>query len=178
MNYQYMKQYFLFFALFFSFILNAQDGYPVPPKSANRLFYIQHNENKNTFVYDAVFSSKDILDANNPVDIYRILYAENGEKKSLTAIQKKLAYGLDIEKVEKNVYHLTLVSYPKQKLILKLDAHKNPIVETTVNNKLITLNRVFLKQKKGTTGISVKLDYILFYGKDKNGKSIHEKIVL
>ncbi|WP_314244222.1 DUF4833 domain-containing protein [Empedobacter tilapiae] len=173
-----MKNFLIFSSFLFSLLVNAQEGYPTPPKSANRLFYIQHNENKNTFVYDAIFSSKDILDEVNPVDIYRILYAEDGSKKPLTSIQKKLAYGLDIKKIDKNVYQLSLVSYPKQKLTLKLDQQKNPIVQTTVNNKLITLNRVFLKQKKGTTGISVKLDYILFYGKDKNGKSLHEKIVL
>ncbi|MFV0140341.1 DUF4833 domain-containing protein [Empedobacter falsenii] len=173
-----MKNVFTLFYFFFSVVLFAQEGYPTPPKSVNRLFYIQHNDNKNTFVYDALFSSKGILDANNPVDIYRILYAEDGSKKPLTSIQKKLAYGLDIKKIEKNVFQLTLVSYPIQKLTLKLDSQKNPIVQTTVNNKLITLNRVFLKQKKGTAGLSVKLEYILFYGKDKNGKSIQEKIVL
>ncbi|WP_413531502.1 DUF4833 domain-containing protein [Empedobacter brevis] len=173
-----MKNILILFSFVISFFVQAQHGYPIPPKSENRLFYIQHNENKNTFVYDAIFSSKGVLNDENPVDIYRILYAENGEKKPLTSIQKKLAYGLEIKKAEKNVFQLTLVSYPSQKLTLKLDHQKNPIVQTTINNKLITLNRVFLKQKKGTAGISVKLDYILFYGKDKNGKSVEEKIVL
>ena len=106
------------------------------------------------------------------------MYDEDGQKKPLNPIQKKLAYGLEIKKIEKNVYQLTLVSYPSQKLTLKLDENKKPIVQTTLNNKLITLNRVFLKQKKGTSGISVKLDYMLFYGKDKHGKSVHEKVVL
>ncbi|WP_282629903.1 DUF4833 domain-containing protein [Empedobacter sedimenti] len=173
-----MKYFFYTYFLLFSFIVNAQEGYPVPPKSENRLFYIQHNENKNTFVYDAVFASKGVLDDSDPVDIYRILYAENGEKKPLSSIQRKLAYGLNVKKIEKNVYELTLVSYPNQKLTLKLNSSHKPIVQTTVNNKLMTLNRVFLKQKKGTTGISVKLDYIMFYGKDKNGKSVQEKIAL
>lgn len=173
-----MKNLFTICSLLFYLVVFGQDGYPTPPNSVNRLFFIQHNENKNTFVYDAVFSSKGILDEINPVDIYRILYANNGEKKPLTSIQKKLAYGLDIQKLDKNTYQLTLVSFPKQKMILKLDDQKNPIVQTAVNNKLITLNRVFLKQKKGTAGLSVKLEHILFYGKDKNGKSIHEKIVL
>lgn len=173
-----MKNLVILFLFLFSILVSAQEGYPVPPKSANRLFYIQHNENKNTFVYDAIFSDKGQLDKDNPVDIYRILYAENGEKKPLSSIQRKLAYGLYVDKIDKNVYHLTLVSYPSQKLVLKLDAKNNPIVQTTVNNKLMTLNRVFLKQKKGTAGISVKLDYIMFYGKDKSGKSIHEKVIL
>lgn len=171
--------YFLFiYLLLFSFIAKAQEGYPTPPKSENRLFYIQHNENKNTFVYDAIFAAKGVLDDDNPVDIYRILYDEDGQKKPLNPLQKKLAYGLEIKKIEKNVYQLTLVSYPSQKLTLKLDENKKPIVQTTLNNKLITLNRVFLKQKKGTSGISVKLDYMLFYGKDKHGKSVLEKVVL
>lgn len=173
-----MKYFFYTYFLLFSFVAKAQEGYPTPPKSENRLFYIQHNENKNTFVYDAVFSGNGMLKDSDPVDIYRILYAENGEKKPLTSIQKKLAYGLNVKKVEKNVYELTLVSYPNQKLILKLNSSHKPVVQTTVNNKLMTLNRVFLKQKKGTTGISVKLDYIMFYGKDKNGKSVQEKIAL
>ena len=173
-----MKYFLFIYLLLFSFIVKAQEGYPAPPKSENRLFYIQHNENKNTFVYDAIFAAKGVLDDVNPVDIYRILYDEDGQKKPLNPIQKKLAYGLEIKKIEKNVYQLTLVSYPSQKLTLKLDENKKPIVQTTLNNKLITLNRVFLKQKKGTSGISVKLDYMLFYGKDKHGKSVHEKVVL
>ena len=86
-----MKNLLIICSILFSFLVNAQQGYPVPPKSENRLFYIQHNDNRNTFVYDALFSSKGILDANNPVDIYRILYAEDGSKKPLTSIQKKIS---------------------------------------------------------------------------------------
>ena len=173
-----MRYFFFIYSFFLSGQIFAQHGYPVPQKTANHLFYIQHSENKNTFVYDAIFANQGVLNDSDPVDIYRILYAENGEKKPLTSIQKKLAYGLNVKKVEKNVYELTLVSYPNQKLILKLNSSHKPVVQTTVNNKLMTLNRVFLKQKKGTTGISVKLDYMMFYGKDKNGKSVQEKIAL
>ncbi len=173
-----MKSLMYICLFFISFIVKAQDGYPTPPKSENRLFYIQHNENTNTFVYDANFSSKGILNETSPIDVYRILYASNGEKKTLTSVQRKLAYGVNTKKISKNVFQLTLVSYPSHKLTLKLDSSNKPIVQTTINNKLITLNRVFLKQKKGTTGLAVKLDYIMFYGKDKNGKSVQEKIVL
>lgn len=172
-----MKSYVYCFILVLSSIVNAQKNYPIPPKSNNQLFYIQHNENKNTYVYDAVFLNKGVLDNENPVDIYRILYAENGEKKPLTAIQKKLAYGLIIKNVKKNEFQLSLVSYPEQKLILKLDSHQNPFVETVINHKTIKLSRVFLKQKKGTSGLSVKLEYILFYGLDSKGNMIEEKII-
>ena len=61
-----MKNLLIICSILFSFVVNAQQGYPVPPKSENRLFYIQHNDNKNTFVYDALFSSKGILDDDNP----------------------------------------------------------------------------------------------------------------
>lgn len=177
-NCWFMKNIYLFPFIFFSLFVQAQKDYPTPPSSTNRLFYIQHNESKNTFVYDAVFSTKEHLDEQDPVNIYRILYEASGEKKPLTAIQKKLAYGLKIKKKEKNVFLLTLVSYPSQQLILKLNAKKHPIVLTTVNGKEMTLKRVFLKKKSGTGGLSVKLDYILFHGIDKNGNSIQEKIVL
>ena len=81
-----MKYFLFIYLLLFSFIVKAQEGYPAPPKSENRLFYIQHNENKNTFVYDAIFAAKGVLDDDNPVDIYRILYDEDGQKKPLNPI--------------------------------------------------------------------------------------------
>lgn len=173
-----MKSIYLFALILLSIHTQAQKDHPIPPSTSNRLFYIQHNESKNTFVYDAVLSTKGHFDEKDPVNIYRILYEENGEKKPLTAIQKKLAYGLKIKKKESNVFLLTLVSYPSQELILKFDAKKNPVVLTTVNGKIMILKKVFLKKKNETKGLSVKLDYILFYGIDKNGNSIQEKILL
>lgn len=173
-----MKSIYLFALIFFSIHAQAQKDYPVPPHTTNRLFYIQHNESKNTFVYDAVFSTKGNFNEEDPVNIYRILYEQKGEKKPLTGIQKKLAYGLKIKNKEKNVFLLTLVSYPSQQLILKLSTKNTPIVVTTVNGKDMVLNKVFLKKKNGTGGLSVKLDYILFHGTDKNGNSIQEKIIL
>lgn len=173
-----MRYFFFIYSFLLSGQIFAQHGYPVPQKTANHLFYIQHSENKNTFVYDAIFANQGILNDSDPVDIYRILYAEEGQKKPLTLTQQKFAYGLKISKIDKNIFQLHLVSYPAQKLTLKLNSNKNPIVQTKLNNKTITLNRVFLKQKDGTSGLSTKIEYMIFYGKDSNGKSVQEKLVL
>ena len=74
-----------FFTILTSFV---QDNYPFPSKSENRLFYIQHSNNHNTFVYDAIFSGSN-FDLKKPVNSYRIVYTDGGVKKPLTEIQKK-----------------------------------------------------------------------------------------
>lgn len=172
-----MRLLLIFCCFLFSVFAVAQDNYPTPPVTVNRLFYIQHSKNHNTYVYDANFTSDRMLNSNEPVSIYRFVYTEGGVKKSLTTFQRKLAYGIEAIKLSENLYQLKLAAYAGFQLIMKLGQDGKAFVETTVNNQIIILTRIFLKMKEGRSDFNPKLEYILFYGFDNHGNKTSVKFV-
>lgn len=155
----------------------SQAGYPKPLLNANHLFYIQHNANHNTYVYDASFAKAGQLSDADPVSIYRVVYTEGGVKKELTMAQRAFAYGLKTKKLGKNIFEFSLVSYPQHKMYLKVSRSGVPYVETTVNGKKMFLQRMFLQAKEGSSGLSLQPEYIIFYGKDAARKNVVEKFI-
>lgn len=165
------KMYYLLF--FISIASQAQVAHPIPPKGPNHLFYIQHSQNHNTFVYEANIKSKKI-DQTEPIKIHRITYTKGGIKEELTKVQRNVAYGIDIKKNRENQFVFSLVSYPEKKLYLEINANGNPQVRTTVNGKKIVLYKMFLNLQKGIW-IKPKIESIDFYGLDvETGKEIKE----
>jgi len=156
--------YYVLIFIFFSFP-NNQEKYPNPPKKDNTLFYIQHSDNHNTFVYEAKFSGSN-LDSKNPVNTYRIVYTEGGIIKPLTTIQKKMAYGIDTKMKSLNVFEMYLVVAKDVKLFLFLDEASKPKVWTEINNKKIILNRIFVQIKKGNNILKPDVDHVVFEGND------------
>jgi len=172
-----MRFFLMFCNLFMLFNLIAQDNYPAPPVTENRLFYIQHSKNFNTYVYDANFSLANKLNEKDPVNVYRIVYTEGGIKKSLTTFQRKLAYGIEPRKIAENVFKLTLAGYAGFQLYMKVGQDGKAYVETTVHNQTIILTRMFLKMKEGRSDFNPKLEYVLFYGFDNNGNKTSIRFV-
>lgn len=154
---------------------SAQDGYPVPPHNPGRLFYIQHANNHNTFVYDANLLNSKSLNANSPINVYRLNYKKGGVKEELSGLQRKMAYGVSITKAAANLFDFTLAAYPAKKFTLKLNNEGNPHVVVFINGKNIVLRKMFLYcNKLGTTVSSIN-----FYGKDVvTGKEITENFVV
>lgn len=165
----------LFLVLFLVSAMSfGQEGYPVPPHNPSRLFYIQHANNHNTFVYDANFLGKSLRD-DDPIKVYRINYKKGGIEEELTNMQRKMAYGVEVIKTAINTFEFTLAAYPAKKLILKVNNSNNPYVTVYINGKHIILRRMFLFCNKLGTGVSS----INFYGKDASTlKEVTEKLVL
>ncbi|WP_281764321.1 DUF4833 domain-containing protein [Neptunitalea lumnitzerae] len=157
--------------------MQAQDNYPTPTYNKNRLFYIQHSKNHNTYVYDAKITNNHI-DKNDPIDVYRIVYEGNtGTRKSLTAIQRRLAYGIISDCVNNNLYEMHLAASKDLELYLCLNNEKQPKVYTTINHRKMFIDKLFIELKSG--GLHIKADYILFYGTDYNtGEQVTEKLIL
>lgn len=150
------------FLMFFGSLLYSQENYPVPTKTDNRLFYIQHSNNFNTYVYDALLNNH-AINAANPLDIYRIIYTRGGIRKPLTSIQKSMAYGMETKQLSAQLFELKFAASNALKLYLTLDDNK-PKVYVTINGEKIWLDRIFIKLNDGS-GLSIKADYVLFYGK-------------
>ena len=171
-----MKKLLTLFVLLIQITLStAQENYP-KPTAKDVIFYIQHNRGKNTFFYTPNFKSKGILDDKNPIITSRQIFDNDGEIKPLSNVQRKFAYGVNTKKIDVNHFELTIVSQPNQKLTLKLDKNNKAYIETIVSNKHIKLDRIFIHQKDGTSGLATKVDFITFYGTDSNHKQIQIKV--
>jgi len=167
-----MKRH-VFFILFLISVLeiSAQEGYPVPPHSPHRLFYIQHANNHNTYVYEANFLSGKNLSDDEPIKIHRINYKKGGIKEELSNLQRRMAYGISFVKTAANTFDFTLAAYPAKKLVLKVSNDAIPYVTVFINGRNIILRRMFLFCNKLGTGVSS----INFYGKDAaTGREVTE----
>ncbi|UYW01356.1 DUF4833 domain-containing protein [Flavobacterium agricola] len=172
-----MKGLLTRFFLFFISFCWAQSNYPVPKAAAGQLFYIQHSASTNTYVYEVRLRDGKI-DANNPIEVYRILFEERGQKANLTLTQRKLAYGYTAQKITDNNYKFSLAAEKKHFMTL-VYLNGKYVVETTVNNKKIILHKMFIKIKDNTNPLKFEVDYILFYGKDlKTNKELVEKLMI
>jgi hypothetical protein len=165
--------FFLMFICLFSGY--AQNDYPEPAKTPTRLFYIQHSDNHNTYVYDANIKAG-IIDSSQPIDEYRIVYTKNAIKKPLSRLQKKLAYGIILLDAKPNLFKLRLASSKKIFFYLNYDESEGARIYVTVNKHKMYLEKMFLQLKNGIFGINFGFEYVLFYGKDYNsGKAVIEK---
>lgn len=153
----------------------SQNDYPEPAKTPTRLFYIQHSDNHNTYVYDANIKAG-IIDSVQPISAYRIVYTKNGIKRPLSRLQKKLAYGMILLDSKSNLFKLRLASGKKIFFYLNYNESEAARIYVTVNKHKIYLDNMFIQLKNGIFGINLGFEYVLFYGKDYiSGKPVIEK---
>lgn len=177
------------FFCFFSFLmvagtsipLKAQEGYPVPPKSDNLLFYIQRSHNKNTIAYELNMKSGKNLDLDMPVHPFWIRYEEGGTREELSYIQRKYAYGLNPQLIDKQnlIFKIYFVCYSKKYFQLMKSPKDNRIrAYISLNNKFIEIQKIFIKTAGGTFWFPV-VKYIDVSGKDaRTGNDVTERIVI
>ncbi|MGZ4060307.1 MAG: DUF4833 domain-containing protein, partial [Bacteroidia bacterium] len=100
-------------------------------------------------------------------------YATDGKTEPLNYIQMKYAYGIDIQMVDslKKAYCFNFVSYKKKKIyLLKSPTDNQYEAYCIINNKLIVLDRIFIKIDGGSFW-TPKIKYIEVSGRDPNKKN-------
>jgi hypothetical protein len=163
----------LFFGLFTTQAI-AQEGFPVPPANANRLFYLQRTSNTNTIVYELNIK-KGELDKNNPVHVYWIRYAEKGQTAELSWVQRTFAYGVKIKSYADSSYRVRLVSYAGYSMYLKKGLDGKYRMYATINGKMMILNNIFVKITGGSMW-SPDIEYFEVSGFDPStGKAVAER---
>jgi hypothetical protein len=158
----------------------VDEGWPVPPAGPNRLFYIQRSSNANTIMYDAQLRKNGQFDPQEPVSVYWLRLAEQGQRQELSWIQRTLAYGIaDPERKGSNGLVTNVVSYRKRKLNLVVDPTGKPTAQIQINGRMAQLHHVFvqIRDGQGPMGIS-KIAHVDIFGQDpQTGKSIHERFI-
>lgn len=155
---------------------NAADTYPVPPASANQLFYLQRNANSNTVVYELNYEKPGKLNEDQPIHPYWIRYTEGGEKKDLNYIQRVFAYGVKVWPKENGDYEFAFVSYKKQRFTLTRSPKDGKYhVYATINQRHAMLTRIFI-QVEGGSFWSPNVVYMEKKGIDaETGKEVLER---
>ncbi|MBP1221872.1 DUF4833 domain-containing protein [Flavobacterium sp. 1355] len=125
--------------------------FPTPKNIDNMLFYIQRDPNTNTAIYAINYQENGKIDKSNPIKAYWIRYAEKGEKKDFTYIQRKFAYGIESKSLNNEEFELQFVSYKKLPLTLKkLDSDQKYHVFVSVNQKKIQVEKIFVRIEGGS----------------------------
>ena len=161
-----------------STVVSAQAiDFPVPPHNPKQLFYLQRPANTNTLVYELNMENG-IINKQNPIHIFWINYAGNGQTEELSDIQRKYAYGIKATEVSDNIFECTLVAYKKLKLTVQEGDDKQYHAYAIVNEKKMVINRIYL-QVKGGGLFKPRIDYVEMKGIDVlSGAAVEEKIKL
>ena len=168
-----LKKFFLSLIIFTDFILPAtaqEKGYPVPTGNRNQLFYLQRTPNTNTIVYELNYKDG-VFDLENPIHEFWIRYQEKGERKELSYIQRKFAYGIKARKIGANRYELSIVAYKKYKMYLELGSDNRYKVYSTINQKKVILTSIFLRINGGSFW-SPNVEFIDLAGIEPAGRAV------
>ncbi|MEO8759274.1 MAG: DUF4833 domain-containing protein [Bacteroidia bacterium] len=154
--------------------------FPKPDNIPNMLFYVQRTFNINTLVYELNVNDKQELNETDPVKIHWINYASDNSSEGLSYVQRKYAYGLEVKLIdaEKKSYSLNFVSYKKKKLyLIKSVADNKYHVFCDINNKLVTLDRIFIQIEGGSFWVP-HVRYIDISGKDlTKNEEVSERVI-
>ncbi len=159
-------------------ISQQNEIYPVTQKTKELLFYIQRNHNSNTIVYNANFDNVGNLIDHKPIDVFWIRYDEQGQRMELRTIEKMFAYGVECKKIKnkENQYKVKLVAKKDKEIILIQHDKFKATVYTMINNKLSSLNHLYIQADNSGMWPSVK--YIELFGVDtKTKENTYEKIM-
>ncbi|GAB3925272.1 DUF4833 domain-containing protein [Larkinella terrae] len=153
--------------------------FPVPPPAPNRLFYIQRSNNTNTVIYEANVTGNRQLDADDPVNVYWIRYAERGQRESLSMLQWKMAYGYKHKAVNRseNRFEIYLNAFKKRTIWVDFQQGK-PMALTTINGRKACLQKVFVQIEPGS-GLIPKVLYVELFGIDPvAGVPVYERMLV
>jgi len=155
-------------------------SFPTPKNIDNMLFYIQRDPNTNTAIYAINYQENGKIDKTNPIKAYWIRYAEKGEKKDFSYMQRKFAYGIE-SKTSNNPeeFELQFVSYKKLPLTLKkIDSDQKYHVFANVNQKKIQVEKIFVRIEGGSFWLP-NVKYAEITGIDaSSNKIITERMLL
>lgn len=154
----------------FNFASAQGTMFPVPEGNAKQLFFLQRTPNSNTIVCELNYKDG-IVDKQTPIHVFWIRYQEKGQMENLSYLQRKFAYGVQAKEIGANKYELNFVSYKKYKMYLMLGADNEYHVYTSINQKQVILNRIYIEIKGGTFW-SPNIEYVELTGVDPTSRSV------
>jgi len=161
-----------------AFITREGMVYPIPPATANRMFFLQRTPNTNTIACDLNVDGNGRVNTKIPLKTYWLRYGDSpdGEKKDLNFIQRHFAYGLNIKQRGDGKYEFWFVSYKKYHMYLLQTKDGKWRVYGKINDKLTVLGSIFIYINGGSFW-NPHVDYVELRGRDlTSGKEQVERL--
>lgn len=143
--------------------------------SSQTLFTIQRSTNKNEVHYDARLDAGGKLDASEPVEVYWLMLAENGQREGLNWIERRKAYGFSIEATPGGESYQMRLRAEEDRPITVLMEGTKARAETVIDGRAAILERIFIASTPG--GFIPRVEYVELFGTDsKSGEQRTERI--
>lgn len=151
-------------------------NFPVPPRTSKTLFYVQRSSNSNTVMYDLNLLPNKTINSEDPVNVYWIRYAENGQKKKLNYIERVLAYGVNCKPFRGNAFLLHFNASSSKEVLVTMDAKGQARAEMLISKQKSYLEKIFVTVTEGGWRFP-KVNYVEFFGTDVGtGQQTYEKM--
>ncbi len=162
------------FAAFALFGLGASSGFAADAPCPAHMFIIERSTNANIVVYDANRGADGKLVASEPVTVYWLMKAQQGQREELNLVERKEAYGIHVTPgATPGTFDMALVADKKKAMTVALQKGCG-VVLTQIGGKQGILRRLFVQSKKEL--IKPKVEYIDFFGEDPStGAPLTEK---
>ena len=146
------------------------------PSERSHLFTIERNTNANVVQYDAQFGTDGRLNIKEPVIVYWVRLAEQGQIDKLNWIQKKFAYGFKVKMDRKsNTATLDMSADIGRPIIVQLINGEYRAI-TSIDDQASQVGKIFIHATG--KGLSTRVDYIELFGTDlESGNETYEKII-
>jgi hypothetical protein len=151
------------------------DGYPVPPKTKELLFYIQRNKNENAIVYEARLDANGDLMDKDPVRVNWIRYTEGGVREPINLFENRMAYGVRHDRSKDGVAWMNFVASNKYPFRVEVNDDGQAEARMLISGRYARLDRVKVQAKE--SGFLPKILYVDICGTEVvSGKEIVERL--
>ena len=158
-------------------VIHKRHTYPTPPHTNNSLFYIQRSNNPSAIVYDGKTDKNGNLITENPVHVYWLSYDQDSTRNELNYIQRKLAYGVQVNKTEKKgEFDISLVSYKKKTIHIFKNNQGEMQANMVINGEMARFKNVYVEIEKNL--FIPEIAFVEVFGEDlETGQAVYEKII-
>ena len=153
----------------------ASPRQPPPRRGTQPLFIIGRNKNANVVHYDAQLTADGKLDPKGPVIAYWVMLAQDGKRKSLSWIEKKMAYGFKVKPDPSvNGYQMTIVAATQRSIAVKT-VGSAVRAEIVIDGRPAILEKMYIDASGGPRPTVHSLE---LYGKDvQTLEKRYEKVI-
>ena len=131
------------------------------------LFHIERSKNANVVQYDARVLPDGKLHGKEPVTVYWIRHAEQGQRRELSWVQRTFAYGLDARTADDGESaRLELKANIGRDLTVQRDGQSFRAV-ADIGGEPAWLDRIFVDSEG--KGLSTRVNYIELHGRAVDG---------
>ena len=140
------------------------------------LFVVERSVNANVVVYEAARAPGGVVDPKRPVRGHWRMWAEGGQREELNAIERRLAYGVEVHDAgSAGAVEIALKALPDKRIEVRT-AEECPTAWMPIGGRPSILRRVFVQLARGGLFLP-RVAYVELHGEDAETRApVDERI--